>query len=154
MVFVQGGAGEHGLGAVSAGVGWPWDWRGNALGGELTVRTELFTSFWRARDNGGGRQGFVQLGLVPMLRFGFDQGRSPWFIEAGIGLALTDKRYVTPERSLSTRLNFSDNLALGRSFGDRGRHEVSLRWQHTSNAGLKKPNPGLDLVLLRYATAF
>lgn len=152
--FVQAGAGENSVQAASVGVQWPWSWRGSALGGELTAHTELFASLWRARDFGGGRQNFVQLNLVPMLRYRFDAGRSPWFAEIGIGLSVTDKTFVTPDKTFSTRFNFSDNLALGRNFGAKGEHEVSLRWQHTSNAGIKKPNPGLDLVLVRYATSF
>ena len=60
----------------------------------------------------------------------------------------------TPQRSFRTRLNFSDNIGVGRSFGARDEHEVSLRWQHTSNAGIRKPNPGQDLILVRYAHAF
>ncbi len=89
-----------------------------------------------------------------MLRYRFGEGRSRWFVEAGIGLSVTDRRFATPDRTQASRWNFSDNLALGRSFGDRGEHEVSLRWQHTSNAGLKEPNPGVDLFLLRYAIRF
>lgn len=152
--FVQGGVGKYGLGALSAGVAWPWAWRTSLLGGELTARTELFATAMRAHEAGGGNQSFLQLGLVPMVRYGFDGGRSPWFVEAGIGLSVMDRLYATPERSLSTRWNFSDNFAVGRSFGANGQHEVSLRWQHTSNAGIKKPNPGLDLLMLRYATGF
>ena len=56
--------------------------------------------------------------------------------------------------SACTRLNFSDNLGLGRTFGARGEQELSLRWQHTSNGGIRKPNPGQDLLLVRYAHAF
>lgn len=152
--FVQGGAGEDHVGAAAVGVQWPLPWRASALGGELSANAELFGSLWRARALDGGRENFVQLGLVPMLRYRFAQGRSPWFAEAGIGLSVTGKRFVTRDKEFSTRANFSDNLAVGRSFGERGRQELSLRLQHTSNAGLKKPNPGLNLVMLRYASAF
>lgn len=152
--FVQGGSGEHDVGAASAGMQWPWAWRTAALGGEFSVRTELFGSVWRAHAVGGGRDSFYQLGLVPLLRYRFAEGRSAWFLEGGIGLSVTDKRFVTRDKVFGSTWNFSDNLAVGRSFGEQGRQEVSLRLQHTSNAGLKKPNPGLNLVMLRYASAF
>lgn len=153
-VFVQAGGGETDLGAASAGLLWPWAWRAHALGGEVGLQTELFASHWRARGLSGSRQGYTQIGVLPLLRYRLDEGRSPWFIEGGIGLSLTDRLFSTPARSMGSRWNFSDNLALGRQFGEQGRHEWSLRWQHTSNAGLKKPNPGLDLVLLRYSARF
>ena len=40
------------------------------------------------------------------------------------------------------------------SFGARGEHEVSLRLQHFSNAGIKHPNPGETFVRLRYVRRF
>ena len=151
--FVQGGNGDD-VDVASAGVQWPWAWRSAALGGEWSARTELFGSVWRAPAVGGGRENFFQLGLVPLLRYRFAEGRSPWFVEGGIGLSVTDKRFVSRDKEFGTSWNFSDNLAVGRSFGPQGRQEVSLRLQHTSNAGLEKPNPGLNLVMLRYASAF
>jgi hypothetical protein len=153
-VFVQGGGGEDNVRAASVGVQWPWAWRTSLWGGQVTAATELFVSNWRARVAGGGRENFVQLGLVPMFRLRPSGGQSPWFVEGGIGLSVTDERFVTADKTFSTRWNFSDNLAVGRSFGQQGQHEVSLRWQHTSNAGIKKPNPGLDLVMVRYAARF
>ncbi|TFZ06757.1 acyloxyacyl hydrolase [Ramlibacter henchirensis] len=152
--FVQGGVGEDRVQAAAVGVQWPWAWRANALGGELSVQTELFVALWRARAAAGGRENFQQLGLVPVLRYRFGDGRSPWFLEGGIGVSVTNKRFDTRDKTFSTNWNFSDNLAFGRSFGEQARHEVSLRLQHTSNGGLKKPNPGLNLVMLRYAAAF
>jgi len=152
--FVQGGSGEDDVRAASVGVQWPWAWRSSLLGAEVSGATELFVSNWRAREAGGGHQNFVQVGLVPMFRFRPGAGQSRWFFDAGIGLSLTDQRFVTPDKTFSTRWNFSDNFAVGRNFGDKGQHEVSLRWQHTSNGGAKKPNPGLDLIFVRYATRF
>ena len=152
--FVQGGNGD-GVDAASVGVQWPWAWRRTALRGEWTARTELFGILWRARAaDGAGRDNFLQFGLVPLLRYRFAEGQSPWFVEAGIGLSVTNKLFVSRDKVFGSRWNFSDNLAVGRSFGEQGRHEVSLRLQHSSNAGLKEPNPGLNLVLLRYSSAF
>ena len=34
------------------------------------------------------------------------------------------------------------------------RHELALRLQHFSNAGIKHPNPGENFVQLRYAQGF
>lgn len=153
-VFVQGGAGENDVHATSVGLLWPWRWRKALGGGEMTAQTELIASRWLASDPGGGHQTFTQLALVPLYRWRGAGGQSPWFLEAGIGLSVTDERFITPHKTFGSHFNFSDNLALGRIYGDRGQQELSLRWQHTSNAGLRQPNPGLDLVLVRYTARF
>ena len=150
--FVQAGAGEESVRAVSAGAAWSLPWR--SASGAYSARAEVFASVWRARSYAGGDRNLVQLGVVPMVRWRPDDGRSPWFVEGGVGLSWLDRQLHTPERSFSTRLNFSDNVGVGRSFGAGGEHELSLRWQHTSNAGIRKPNPGQDLLLVRYAHAF
>ena len=152
-VFIQGGTGERAQ-CTTAGVIWPWAWKHDGWGGQWSAATEAFVSHWRAGAYDGGHQGFTQVGLVPMFRLRFDQGRSPWFVEAGIGLTLLDKDYRTPERQFSTRFNFIDSIAVGRNFGDRGEHELSLRVVHVSNADIKRPNPGEDFVQLRYAMRF
>lgn len=150
--FVQGGSGEEGVGAAGLGVAWELPWR--SAGGGLTVRGEVFVNGWRTPRVGGGHHGLAQVGAVPLVRWRADGGRSPWFVEGGIGLSWLDGELHTPERTFRMRLNFSDNLGAGFLFGVDGEHEVSLRWQHTSNGGMRKPNPGQDLLLVRYAHRF
>ncbi|MFL6695166.1 MAG: acyloxyacyl hydrolase [Ramlibacter sp.] len=154
-VFVQAGVGEDAVRVATVGVAWGLPWPGSIDRTHgVSTRLELFASGWRTRRGGGEHQWLLQVGVVPVLRVRFDDGRSPWFMEAGIGLALLNAEMRTPDRTFSTRLNFSDNLGAGRSFGAQGEHEVSLHLQHTSNAGLREPNPGLTLLLLRYAHRF
>jgi lipid A 3-O-deacylase len=153
--FVQAGNGEAAVRAGSVGLAWDLPWRGAPYGRHgVSTRLELFASRWRTPSPGGGHQSLLQVAVVPVLRVRFDDGRSPWFLDAGIGLSLLDGDLRMPDRRFSTRLNFNDNLAIGRNFGAQGGHEVSLHVQHTSNAGFRKPNPGLNLVMLRYAHAF
>lgn len=153
-VFLQAGSGEDGLAAASVGALWPWAWRAQALGGQWSANTEVFIGTWRADALGGGKRSYVQVGVVPLVRYTLDQGRSPWFAEIGIGLSVLNRDFVTPSKAFGTTWNFSDNVAVGRSFGDKGQHEVSLRWQHTSNGGIKKPNPGMDIGFVRYTMRF
>jgi lipid A 3-O-deacylase len=153
-MYLQAGSGEDNLSAASVGVLWPWAWKKQAFGGQWSANTEVFLSTWRAERAGGGKRSYLQAGIVPLFRWTPDQGRSPWFAEIGIGLSLLDRDFVTPTKTFGTTWNFSDNLAVGRSFGDKGQHEISLRWQHTSKGGVKKPNPGLDIGLVRYSLKF
>lgn len=154
-VFVQAGSGEASVDVVGAGLRWPLGWQRPAGGGVLSLQLQAFVSGWRTQPvAGGGHRDLVQLGAVPLLRWRGDAGRSPWFIEGGIGLSVLDRKLETPAKTFSTRWNFSDTLAVGYTWGDTRQHELSLRWQHTSNAGLKEPNPGLDLGMVRYAVRF
>jgi lipid A 3-O-deacylase len=38
--------------------------------------------------------------------------------------------------------------------GQQRQHELQLRLEHVSNAGIKEPNPGANFVQLRYALHF
>ncbi|HXD43301.1 MAG TPA: acyloxyacyl hydrolase [Ramlibacter sp.] len=152
-VFVEGGVAKHQAYSVTAGVLWPWSWRREFGSTQASGLTEAFVSNWSGLDT-GGRRGFTQVGLVPLVRLRFDSGRSPWFIEGGIGVSLMDRLYRTQTKEFSTKFNFVDVAGVGRSFGADGRRELSLRISHISNAGIKEPNPGENFLQLRYAVKF
>ena len=151
--FVVAGAAAHGTDSLTVGAVWPWAWRKPALGGELTAITEAYVSYWKARA-AMGRQSFTQIGLVPLVRYRPDQGRSEWFGEAGIGVSTMDRLYNTPTKQFSTRFNFVDTIGVGRSFGAQRQQELGLRVVHISNASIKRPNPGENFLQLRYAVMF
>ncbi|HSV35780.1 MAG TPA: acyloxyacyl hydrolase [Ramlibacter sp.] len=152
-VYVQGGLAERATYSATVGVLWLWSWRAEGLGGEFSGLTEVYASYWSGRT-ATGRQGFTQVGLLPMLRYRFSEGRSDWFLEAGIGVSGMDSLYRTNDKQFSSSFNFTDVLGVGRSFGAQRKSEVSVRVTHYSNAGIKKPNPGENFVQLRYAVLF
>lgn len=152
--IAEGGVSEHGTYSLTAGVSWPVDWHFMSQRAEWGLYVEGFVSHWSAKQAEGGRAGFTQLGVVPIFRWRFDQGRSPWFAELGVGVSYLDRLYTTERKRFSTRFNFYDTLGAGRSFGERREHELSLRFAHVSNGGIRKPNPGENFVQLRYARHF
>jgi lipid A 3-O-deacylase len=152
-VFVEGGLAQQHAYSITAGVLWPWSWRRDFGNSEVTGLTEAFVSRWSARG-ATERQGFTQLGLVPLVRLRFDGGHSAWYVEGGIGLSVMDPIYRTPSKEFSTKFNFVDVVGVGRSFGADRRRELSLRVSHVSNGGIKKPNPGENFLQLRYAVMF
>jgi hypothetical protein len=149
----EGGVTTHDTYSLTAGVAWPLPWHRISHNGEWTASVELFASHWSGRL-AGSRETFTQVGLVPVARYRFDHGRSDWFAEGGIGVSYMDRLYRTDHKEFSTRFNFYDTIGIGRSFGDHRQHEVSLRWAHVSNAGIKEPNPGENFLQLRYARQF
>lgn len=152
-MFVQAAAGEDSMRALDAGLVWPWSWQRQVRGGRLEGITEAYVSRWSVEDN-GTRAGFTHVGVVPVLRYRFDQGRSAWFVEGGIGLIYMDRLYRTSAKQFSTHFNFADVFGAGRNFGEGRRQELSVRLTHFSNGGLKHPNPGMNLLRLRYGVMF
>lgn len=152
-VFVQGGVAEDGTRTATVGAFWPWSWRRELWGGEAGGVTEVFLSHWSARAE-GGRRSFTQLGGVPMLRYRFSRGHPSWFLEAGIGISVLHPLYRTSHKEFSTHFNFVDVAGVGYSFGERRSRELSLRVTHVSNGGIRHPNPGENLLQLRYAMMY
>jgi hypothetical protein len=153
-VSVQGSVGQRGTLMSGLAVAWDWEWELLRRRAAITGQTELFVNHWRADAVDGGRDSYTQFGLLPSLRFHLAQGRSPWFIELGIGASWLDRSFQTPERRFSTRFNFYDVIGAGYLFGEHRQHELGLRLLHISNAGIKEPNPGQDFVQLRYLSRF
>lgn len=124
-------------------------WRG------LTAHLDGFISVWSA-DNRAGRtdRNLTQIGQIAVLRYRFGGSPRRWFTDLGVGLTFSDRHYRTLKHAFSTRFQFTEVIALGRGFGDRRQHEVALRLQHVSNAGIRNPNPGEDFLRLRYLYRF
>ena len=157
-LYVEGGRAPHDsthTDSLTIGVVIPWTRRQSVQGGALSFYWDLFVSQWRAPTiDRAGNHNYSQIGVIGNWRYRFARGASPWFAEAGIGLTSMNDRYDTPDRSFSTRFQFTEQLGFGRSFGERGEHELSLRLQHFSNAGIRKPNPGENFVRVRYLYRF
>lgn len=156
-VFIDGARAAGDVGLASVGVQWPWAWRRDLLGGELTGHWDAHIAHWRVPSGTavpGGRRHWAQLALVPTLRWRWDGGRSAWFVEGGIGLSAMDGHYATRHKAFSTRFNFTDHQGVGFNFGAHRQHELMLLVRHVSNGGIRKPNPGEDFVQVRYSHAF
>lgn len=133
-------------GVGSAGYIFPVQVRG--IAGAFSAYGEVFGSVWRTRHDGAHRTN-VQVGVIGTLRYRL--GQSAWFIDGGAGLTLFNKTYRTLDREFSTTFQFTEVLGVGRSLGP---HELALRFQHVSNGGIRNPNPGENLVRLRYVYQF
>lgn len=157
-IYLEGGRSPHGpesTNSLSLGVVVPWAPFQVLRDGPVSFYGDFFVSQWRAPNaSDTENQSYTQIGAVANLRYRFDNGASPWFTEAGLGATLLDGIYNTPVRLFSTRFQFTEYLGVGRSFGSRGEHELSLRVQHFSNADIKQPNPGENFWRVRYLYRF
>lgn len=152
--FTQFGS-AHGTRTLTAGLTWDMPYRWQLGPGEVSSYLEASYSYWqiRSQDRTDLSQ-LSQFALVPVLRYRPGDGASPWFLETGVGLTATSSVYRTKQKNFSTSFNFGTHLAVGRSFGENGQHEIALRIEHFSNAGIKHPNPGENFVQIRYARRF
>jgi hypothetical protein len=140
----------NGVEVLRAGAQWKWQrrWQPSAnwrLGGYW----ELSAGAWD-----GGRNTVLDLGVAPVFRLEETQpsGSAPYF-EAAIGLHLLSEQRITADKEFSTSWQFGDHLGAGLRFGARRQYDLGLRLQHLSNASFKRPNPGINLLLLRFAYA-
>jgi hypothetical protein len=141
--------------AASVGVG--VGWRAAAVdcveaGYRCLLRVEVELAHWRSLQGiGEERSRVTQIGVTPLWRQELPRtGEPQWYVEAGTGVTLIGPAYRTVGRRFSTVLNFGTQLGVGVAFGAQREHEVSLRIEHFSNAGLREPNPGEDFLQLRY----
>ncbi|MCT8177396.1 acyloxyacyl hydrolase [Variovorax sp. CY25R-8] len=156
--YVEGGRAPHSqMGSTNSftvGMTLPWSPRQPVQEGALTTYWDVFLSDWHAPALDNGRRDYAQIGAIYTWRWRFAHGGSPWYVEGGVGGSVMDHVYRTPDRSFSTAFQFTEVLGVGRSFGEHGEHDLSLRVQHFSNGGIKKPNPGENFVRVRYTYHF
>jgi hypothetical protein len=149
-VFAQAGAAED-VRSYVVGATWNWSWRRDLGAGALSGYFEASVGRWIGEGDSSGASAWVtQIGITPVLRFHFNRSERTWFLEAGIGANVLTPLYRSSDKRFSTAFNFGDHLGVGRRFGAKGSYEISLRYEHFSNGGIKRPNPGEDFVQLRF----
>ena len=120
-------------------VGGYWDagiahWRGNAH-----------------RNVQGLRQDITSIGVTPMFRFQSDSLRG-WYAEVGIGVNLLSALYDNNDDFLSTSFQFNDRIGFG--YVNEEGWDVAIRLEHFSNGGIKRPNSGVNFLVLKLARQF
>jgi hypothetical protein len=147
-VSLEGGNGD---GVTMGRAALQWDWKarwlqtGNwHLGGYWNVAL----GYWNKNDTAPGQHDdLFDFGLTPVLRFQ-PNGLAGPYVEAGIGLHLLSHTSIG-DKQMSTAVQFGNHIGVGYRFGARRSYEIGYRFQHLSNAGIKKPNPGINFHQLR-----
>ena len=121
----------------------PWAW--STWGGTYTSLRLSFEvgRFLRASE----RRYFVSLG--PMVRIVSDRWRVPLFMDLGLSPTVIGGS-TYGDQDLGNSLNFTSHIGLGVKFGHMKQQEVRLRFQHISNGGIDKVNPGVNLIGLDF----
>lgn len=152
---VSAGVGDR-ASIKKVGFGVVWDphpalWQGKVW--QLRLLHEAQIAYWdtpHAKD-------IVELGYSPMFRLQrgtVSAGSWNPFIEASVGVRLISHPRLDDSTTMSTAFQFSDTLGAGVQFGNQLRSTVGVRFQHLSNASIKKPNPGINFTQLYYQQSF
>ncbi|MBB5215052.1 acyloxyacyl hydrolase [Parapusillimonas granuli] len=123
-----------------------WSHRFSGDWGRVDLGVELGVAYWDARRD--DPNSMWQLSAIPILRW---WPADAFYVEAGVGPTVTS-RTVFAGRELGTRFQFGSYLGAGFTVQDR--HRIGLRYAHYSNANIKKPNMGLDILQLTYTYRF
>lgn len=90
------------------------------------------------------------IGVTPVFRLE-SHNRRGWYGELGIGAHYLSDLYENNGDKLSTHFQFGDHVGVGYRWD---KVDLTLKYQHYSNGGIKKPNSGADFVVLRLLYAF
>jgi hypothetical protein len=111
----------------------------------MPTHLQLGASLWRVPDIRGSTQRF-DLNATPVWR-----SMNSWgYVEAGIGAYLLSKTINSPEHRLPSSFQFGSHIGAGVRLGDG---TIGIALQHLSNAGIKQPNGGIDLILVQYTVS-
>ncbi|WP_168734351.1 acyloxyacyl hydrolase [Pseudothauera nasutitermitis] len=122
--------------------------------GPLSLHWDLSLTHWRAPGAQGGHRSFTQLAAMGVWRHPLGGPGAPLFVDLGLGVSIFDRLYASGTDRFSTAFQFTQAIGLGYRFGEKHAHEISVRFQHVSNGGIKRPNPGENFVRLRFASRF
>ena len=138
---------------VSAQKNWTRSW-GESNGTHLSGYWDANLAQWRGNaylNRSGQRQDITVINLTPVFRFE-RADKKGWYGEAGIGVSLLSTLYDNNNKRLSTHFQFGDHIGAGYVFDNRW--ELGAKIQHYSNGGYKKPNGGVNWLLVKLARPF
>ncbi|MBW0149241.1 acyloxyacyl hydrolase [Marinobacter arenosus] len=95
-------------------------------------------------------EAITSLALSPVMQWPLFGDHDSLFLEAGIGLALIDFIQIAGH-DLSSHFQFEDRIGLSWAYRRNQKASLSLNIFHYSNAGLKQPNQGLNLLVLGWS---
>jgi hypothetical protein len=151
---VEIGTGDDGVDMARVGAQWDWGVRWfQGANWHLGGYWDLAAGYWNGgRTRPGEHDELYEIALTPVFRVQPNGLVGP-FIEAAIGFHLLSHTSIG-DRRMSTAFQFGDHIGVGYRFGARSHYELSYRFQHLSNASIKRPNPGINFHQIRLQYRF
>lgn len=153
-VSITGGVGAgngEGSDRRIARVALQWDWdrrwfqdKGWHIGGFWNVDAGYV---WQSDVLPGQNKDLFEIGFTPVFRLQPNGLKGP-YVEGSIGIHFLSRTSIGDD-GLGTSFQFGSAIGFGYRFGAKESFDLSYRYQHVSNAGIKDPNGGLDFHLIR-----
>ena len=116
-------------------------------GRHLSGYWDLSAAYWRGtayRNVPGQHQNLFVVGITPVVRYQRDD-KLGWYVEGGIGANLFSELYNNDDKQLSTAFQFGDHIGVG--YVTQSKWDLGLKFQHYSNASIKRPNSGANFLV-------
>jgi len=163
-IFIEDGLGNASV--VSApsmvrmyrvGALWKWDksWLSDR-DWQITGSWEASLASWHGEKPGVEDRNITEIGITPVFRYApkAGSGITPYLEGGFLGLHLISPTSIYPGRNFSTAFQFGNALGFGITLGEHRQFDLGYRFQHLSNANIKKPNNGEDFNQLHLAYRF
>ena len=110
----------------------------------MPTHAQLGASVWQVPDIRGTTRRF-DLNATSIWR-----NEKPWgYWEAGFGGYLLTKTINNQDTRMPSAFEFGSHLGVGLHLARN--HTIGVGFQHLSNAGIKQPNGGIDLLSVQYS---
>lgn len=92
-----------------------------------------------------------QVAYSPVFTYGFTGlGHSVLpYLEGGIGVSYITETIIN-KRNMSTHFQFEDIIGFGLEIGTEIKLDLNFKYLHYSNANIKKPNEGIDILMFSF----
>jgi Lipid A 3-O-deacylase (PagL) len=107
----------------------------------MPAQLQLGVGVWRVPDIRGTTRR-LDFSATPIWRAESSRG----YLEGGVGLYLLSKTINNDENRLPSSFQFGSHIGTGLYLGKKATLGIAL--QHLSNAGIKQPNGGIDLLMV------
>lgn len=141
-----------------ARIGLQWDWQKKWFTGgswHVSGYWDASLGYWHGHSAAGDNQNITDIGLTPVFRLQQNNpsGVAP-YLEGAIGFHLLSRTFINADRKFGSSFQFGDHVGAGIRFGPKGAYDLSYRFQHLSNGGIKEPNQGINFNQIRFAYHF
>ncbi len=113
---------------------------------------ESSIGYWdgQLHERRGGHDQLMAVTTGPLFRWQYEPmslNKPSCYLELGIGASWLSNTDISGRR-LSTHFQFEDKIGLGLRFGAQQQYDVGFRVIHYSNGSIKRPNNGVNMMLL------
>lgn len=116
------------------------------------VFVEVTAGGWYGRSHVGENRDIIDLGVTPVWQLSRPSGsRIEPYVEAAVGFHHISETRINRRVGFGTAFQFGDHAGFGLRFGSKREYDLTFRFQHLSNGGVRRPNHGINFSSLRFA---